>query len=94
MCIRDSLNGALRRYLGAMQDEIGHGASLKVRGPLNEELLLLVKTGIEAIGFGWRPAPLLLPGSLDGLWHAMISNYYCTVNFRTGAKASGSWPLP
>jgi len=62
-----------RRYLGAMQDEIRHGAPLKVRGTLNDKLLLLGETGVESISLGRRRSPLPRPGRLGGLWHAMIS---------------------
>jgi hypothetical protein len=56
-----------------MQNEIRHRATLKVRGTLNEELLLLVETGIEAIGLGRPRFWLLRPDSSVGLWHAILS---------------------
>src|ERR1035441_5988474 len=56
---------------------IGAGAVLvllgQIRCLLNEELLFLIEPGIKAIYFGRRRGRRLLPGSLNGLSHSMIS---------------------
>lgn len=45
-------NGPLRGGLGAVQDEVRHGAVFQIRRPLNEQLLFLGEACAEAVRFG------------------------------------------
>src|SRR5436853_5562476 len=67
---RSLLNSPLRRSFGAMKDEISHSSAFQIRGPLNQDLLVLIQASVEAISLPLRGFPFAFGVCRSSTTHA------------------------